>query len=34
MISKKNKQDLVQKEWRKKVLTSLEKHIMYKGSLH
>ncbi len=33
MISKNKKQDLIQKEWRKKVLESLEEYVMYKGSL-
>ena len=34
MISKNKKQNLVKINWRKKVLDSLEEHILYRGSLH
>ncbi len=34
MVRKAKKQDLVQMEWRKKKLASLEKHVLHRGSLH
>jgi len=34
MVRKAKKQDLVQIEWRKHKLASLEKYVLYRGSLH
>jgi len=34
MVRKAKKQDLVQMEWRKRKLASLEEFVLHRGSLH